>query len=107
MAYDPVVEGLRSATLAPDPTFVDDLSAAVVGVPQSLTVQLFLLVASKAAGLHVEVHTCEPSVVPGDVRHAARCLRVFPVQVEVHQAFLVARGLPEALVRILVGATAA
>eukprot|EP00969_Alexandrium_andersonii_P027326 1191751-Alexandrium_andersonii.AAC.1 len=71
MAYDPVVEGLHAATLAPDPTFVGDLAAAVVGAPQSLVAQLFLLVASKAAGLRVDVRTCEPSVVTGDLRRAA------------------------------------
>eukprot|EP00969_Alexandrium_andersonii_P047697 2093133-Alexandrium_andersonii.AAC.1 len=62
--------------------FVDDFSAGVVGVPQSLAAQLFLLVASKAAGLHAEVHTCEPSVIAGNLRHAACCLRVFPIQLE-------------------------
>eukprot|EP00969_Alexandrium_andersonii_P227581 10049986-Alexandrium_andersonii.AAC.1 len=53
----------------------------VVGPRQTLVMQYFLLAASKAAGLHVDVHSCLGVQFQGDPRVARRRLAPLPVDV--------------------------
>eukprot|EP00969_Alexandrium_andersonii_P233125 10293021-Alexandrium_andersonii.AAC.1 len=76
---DPIIEGTRSATGADTPTYADDLMGEVVGPRQALLMQYFLLAASKAAGLHVDVHSCLGVRLLGDHRGAMRRLAALPL----------------------------
>ena len=58
IGYDPIVAGLAAAVRIPDPTYVDDLAAFVVGPAQAVRALIFLVFASWAAGLHIAMHDC-------------------------------------------------
>eukprot|EP00969_Alexandrium_andersonii_P065243 2873447-Alexandrium_andersonii.AAC.1 len=51
MAYDPVIEGVAEGAGSANPTYVDDLAAAIRGAAQALAVAPLPVVASHAAGL--------------------------------------------------------
>jgi len=58
MAYDPIPTGTSEAVGATLETFVDDTAALTVGPQQTVEAQIFLMVASRCAGLRLETHCC-------------------------------------------------
>ena len=73
IGFDPIVAGLGPCVRAANPTFVDDLLALVRRLLGIWRASLFILAAAKAAGLHIDLHTCRQTVfsgVPGKVAWA-------------------------------------
>ena len=66
MAYDPVVEGLATATGAGGPTYVDDLAGRTEGAEQTIRAAFYMVFASWAAGLEVSTHRCHRLRFAGD-----------------------------------------
>ena len=99
MGYGPVVYIVAVVLGRRCPTYVDDMSALLRGPREVAAGQLLLLAASRAAGLHVEGHTCASLHAP---RSAACWLRalaeVLPLVVKEDAEGLEITGLPPCVV---------
>eukprot|EP00969_Alexandrium_andersonii_P094972 4194901-Alexandrium_andersonii.AAC.1 len=58
VAFDPIIVAAFSASRAPSPAFVDDVSMLVITLVGLWRASAAILSAAKAAGLVVELHSC-------------------------------------------------
>ena len=98
MAYDPIIEGVRRATGADPPTFVDDIAMLAVGPRQAFLAELCLLAAGHCAGLLTECHDCEWLECATLDPRAEDILGFLPVRIRRGPGCQALAGLPPRLV---------
>ena len=99
IAYDPILDTTERATGAECPTFVNDLAALTNGPSQTTRTQLFLMVASHAAGLEVGAHECHCLVIHHPDDRVQAILARYPLRTKDRgQGTLEVGGLPPQLV---------
>ena len=97
MGFDPIIDGVVDAFGVQLPTYVDDSVALTTGPRETLAVGLFLIVASRCAGLQIQVHTCEATLVDSDMETVRGLFRALPVSLAAREGQTVLRGLPSRL----------
>eukprot|EP00969_Alexandrium_andersonii_P200804 8870985-Alexandrium_andersonii.AAC.1 len=75
LGFDPAVKAVVTATAAPAPTFVDDLSSLARAAIGLWRASLVIVAAARAAGLVIELRRCRGAILEGVSRVGAESLR--------------------------------